>query len=224
MSPQISSPQQPLDLAITPRPSLRNFVSGRNGELLACLSRLPNAGSRTLLLWGEAGVGKSHLLAALIQRNWPWPATFCAHEMLKDGFGQALPCTLAVDDVDRLDASGQRALFNLVNRVQEEGGLLIVAAPVPPAQLVLREDLATRLGAGLVYRVHPLNDQDKRQALQSVAHERGFSLPETALDYLLNRCPRDLPWLMQALERIDIDSLAAKRPVTLSLIRSLLQI
>ena len=54
----------------TPRPpTLDSYVVGRNQELAALLHRIAaNVGEssdRLLLLWGEAGAGKSHLLRAL---------------------------------------------------------------------------------------------------------------------------------------------------------------
>lgn len=220
----ICTTQLPLDLMESPPPSLDNFVPGRNAEVLDVLRRLTDSGIRLLLVWGEAGVGKTHLLKALVSADWNIPAAYCTQDQLGDGFSLTLPAVLAVDDVDRLDAGGQSALFNLVNRIHEEGGTLIAAASRPPGQLALRADLATRLGSGLVYRIQPLADADKRKALQSVARARGFVLPDAALDYLLNRCPRDLPWLMQALARIDRDSLSAQRQVTLPLIRALFRI
>jgi len=55
-----------LDIAPDWKPTLDNFVAGRNTELLAAL-REALAGNRDgcFYLWGEAGSGKSHLLQAV---------------------------------------------------------------------------------------------------------------------------------------------------------------
>ena len=57
-----------LDIAPENRPTLDNFVAGRNLELLSAL-RHALAGSsseRSFFVWGEAGSGKSHLLQACV--------------------------------------------------------------------------------------------------------------------------------------------------------------
>ena len=40
-------------------------------------------------------------------------------------------------------------------------GSLLLSATVPPAQLVLREDLRTRMGLCAVYQIQPLSDEEK---------------------------------------------------------------
>jgi DnaA family protein len=88
----------------------------------------------------------------------------------------------------------------------------------------VRPDLATRLGWGLVYQVQGLNDMEKAQALQEHARARGFILPQEVLDYLLRHWRRDLPSLMAVLEALDRITLEQQRPVTVPLLRQLLQI
>ena len=75
-------------------------------------------------------------------------------ESIDAGNGNAC---IAVDDVDHLDMVGQLALFDLFNRVRTGRGVLVTAGDRPPVDLPLREDLRTRLGAGAVLRLEPLN-------------------------------------------------------------------
>jgi DnaA family protein len=83
--------------------------------------------------------------------------------------------------------------------------------------------LATRLSWGLVYQLQPLSDEEKAQALKTHAEERGMKLPEEVLEYCLRHLRRDLPTLMATLDALDKWSLTAKRPVTLPLLRQMLQ-
>ncbi len=94
---------------------------------------------------------------------------------------------------------------------------------MPPLQLALREDLRTRLGSGQIHRLRPLSDEEKRAALAAQARERGMSLAPEALDYLLARAPRDMRSLAAILAALDRYSLEQKRPLTLPLLRSVLQ-
>ena len=58
--------QLALDLVQPLRPSLDNFVVGRNAEAVAALRALVDGGGeRFVLLWGAEGSGRSHLLRAV---------------------------------------------------------------------------------------------------------------------------------------------------------------
>ena len=197
-----------LDIQPVPAPTLENFVPGRNTEALHSLylAATGRAEVRFVYLWGMEGSGKSHLLQA------------CRELALQHD----VTLTIA-DDVQRLDDEAQIALFNTYNRQRESGGALIVAGEAAPMQMGLRDDLATRLSWGLVYQLQPLSDEEKAQALQAHADARGMRLPEEVRDYCLRHLRRDLRTLMATLDALDEWSLTAKRPVTLPLLRQMLQ-
>jgi DnaA family protein len=212
--------QLPLALTPAPDPTLDSFVPGSNVELLERL-RSAAAGAPdepVIFLWGDPGCGRTHLLRGIAAAA-PGAAYLAAQA---DFLAAADKRVVAVDDVERLDESRQIALFGMLNRARETRGVVVAAGPVPPAQLALREDLKTRLGWGLVYRVHPLSDEDKAKHLRAEAGRRGLRLPDEVVSYLLARAPRDLHSLMGVLDRLDRQSLARQRPVTVPLLRELL--
>lgn len=219
--------QLTLEFASPPRPTLDNFISGRNAELLQNLRHLVARSAREhcFYMWGRPGSGRSHLLRGTVAELHRAGATAgyfaCTGGMQLAAGLERLDC-VALDDVDRLDDSGQVAVFDLYNALQERGGVLLASAAVPPAQLTLREDLATRLAWGLVYEVHALTDENKAQALVERAASRGFRLAPEVSDYLLTRARRDLPTLLATLDALDRYSLETRRPVTVPLARELL--
>ncbi|MGB4466832.1 MAG: DnaA regulatory inactivator Hda [Azovibrio sp.] len=210
-----------LDLIPAAPPSLDNFVPGGNGETLAALS-LWRAGANpesSFLLWGEPGSGKSHLLLAsgFVYRDArQTPDLADLPELLET------PETLAVDHVEALSEAGQIALFNAFNRIRASGGRLLTAASQAAAHLTLREDLRTRLGYGLIYRLQPLSDPEKIAALSNQARERAMKFPPEAMDHLLRHAPRDMRSLSALVEALDRYSLEHKRPITLPLLREVL--
>ena len=127
-----------------------------------------------------------------------------------------------VDDVDQLSGDAQRKLFNVYNKQRDDGGILIAAGATPASQLPLRKDLVTRLGWGLVYKLHTLSDEEKKAAMAEYARARGFSLSDDIIAYLLARQARDLPGLLALLEALDRYSLEYKRAITIPLVRELL--
>ena len=190
-----------LDIKPISAPSLDNFVAGRNAEALASLYDATQNKTHFVYLWGEKGCGKSHLLSA------------CKAYGIR-----------VVDDVHLLDNGAQIALFNTYNQLKENSEILIAAGLHAPSQMGLRDDLATRLAWGLVYQLHPLNDAEKAQALKNHAKERGIKLPDEVIDYCLRYLRRDLPTLMATLDALDEWSLTAHKPVTVPMLRKLLQL
>ena len=208
-----------LDLLPEAPPRLDNFIAGGNGEALTGLAAwlAPDNRESSLFLWGEAGAGKTHLLRA---------CTACFSDAATDPELTRLDenqLLHAVDNVELLNEAGQIGLFNLFNRLRAAGGRLLTAASRPPLQLALREDLRTRLGSGMIYRLHALTDEEKIEALKSQAEERGLHLSTEALDYLLARAPRDMRSLSALLAALDRYSLEHKRPITFPLLREVLQ-
>jgi len=192
-----------LDIKPTALPTLLNFMAGRNDEALTSLNAVANntAQLKFIYLWGEAGSGKSHLLSAC----------------------EAIGIRV-VDDVHLLNNHAQIDLFNTYNQLKESGSALITAGLHAPTQMGLRDDLATRLAWGLVYQLHPLNDAEKALALQNHATERGIRLPTEVIEYCLRYLRRDLSTLMATLDALDEWSLTTKKPVTVPLLRQLLQL
>lgn len=220
------SAQLTLDLSAPPRPSLDNFVPGSNGEAVAALRRWAAAAGedRVIYLWGAPGAGKTHLLQAAVEAasgrgharyRWSQAAPFDALEPSLQ--------FLAVDDVDGFDDHGQAELFSLLRLAMDGGVRVLAAGSAAPAALHLRADVRTRLGAGLVFNVRALTDDEKIAVLRQHACERGFELADEGALYLLRHNPRDLPRLLALLDAIDRYSLQHKRPVTLPLLREVTQ-
>jgi len=100
---------------------------------------------------------------------------------------------------------------------------LLVSGASAPAHLDLRDDLRTRLGWGLVYQVHALNDAEKAQALEQHGLARGFALPREVTQYLLRHGRRDLPALLGLLDALDERCLRLKRVPSVPLLKEVLQ-
>ena len=224
MMPNPALPKQfALDLSQPQQATLSNFLATGNQALLAHLQSLVSdwkqhhlsnslhaLNHRWLYWWGANGSGRTHLLGALNH----------AHLLT-----QTQAAIITVDDVDQLDERLSAALFRILNLVHGSHNLFIfMAGNSAPVDLQLREDLRTRLAWGLVFEVQPLNDDEKMQALQQAAAERGLNLSPEVLPWLLQRFYRDMPNLMALLDALDAYSLEMKRAVTLPLVRELLQI
>ena len=193
-----------LDIRPAAEPDFDNYIPGPNAEALARVRALATGALREAIvyLWGESGSGRTHLLHAAARAN---------------------PQLVVADDVEALDSGGAAAAFCRHQCGARRRGAGAGRRQLSPAGLALREDLRTRLAWGLVYQLRPLSDADKAEHLRATAARRGLRLSDEVVGYLLTRLPRDLPSLNGVLDALDRYSLAAKRPVTVPLVREALE-
>jgi DnaA family protein len=215
--------QIPLALAPDTARTFETFVAGANTMALEHLRGL-HASSAPVYLWGPSGSGKTHLLQALAQRVQQQGG-------LVGWFSAADPAPWALDEsralivfdgCEAFDADQQQAAFALFVDATARGIPIASAGRLPPVDLPLRDDLRTRLGWGHVLAIQPLSEAETRAALRREADRRGLFLSDDVMDYLLTRFARDLKHLMALLDRLDDYALAAKRAITVPLLKQML--
>ena len=216
-----------LDIGLASGPTLASFFAGTNEAALKHLQLWAGSPTRSPVptyLWGATGSGKTHLLKAVREALREQGAScgwMDASVLEPPEFNEAWSVVL-LDDVHLYTAVQQHAAFNwFVNAQTHQRGLL-AAGELPPADLKLREDLRTRLGWGHVFALLPLSEPERRAVLRQQADDRGVFLGDEVMDYMLTRFSRDLGSLTELLSLIDGYSLQTKRPITIALIKSMM--
>ncbi len=227
----MSTPQLPLPLRFPPSRRFESFQGADDAvRALEAFAAAPQGVA--LFLSGPAHSGKSHLLlacgaradAAGLRAVYLPLAALAGHlaAAIEDAERADLIC------IDALEAvAGRRedevALFDLHNRARAAGAGLLYAARATPAGLGLGlPDLRSRLAQCIQLGIGALDEAGRRALLRRHAAARGFQIEDIALDYLFARVGRDLPGLLDLLERIDRESLAAQRRITVPFLRGLL--
>lgn len=227
--------QLTLSLTAKEDANFANFYAGRNKDIIAAmLATVQGVGDKQIYLYGVQGQGLSHLLQAccyaasqshissvyLPMKN----MVNLSSEML-DGL-EALS-VLCIDDIEAIAGRSdwEEAIFHLYNRVNANGGRIIVAAHDSPKALAIQlPDLISRLAWGVVYQLHPLNDDEKLIVLNMCAARRGIYLSEDVGKYILTHCPRQMNTLFSVLDVLDKASLAAQRRLTIPFVKEVLQL
>jgi DnaA family protein len=225
--------QLPLNIRLRDDASFATFYPGENSIAIFSLQAMARGeGEQQLMVWGGQGTGKTHLLQAAchLAGECGRSALYLPLRELRVYGAEVLEGTeqidmICLDDVDEVagDEAWEFALFHFINRQRQSGGALVMTATENPRHLPIGlPDLESRLQWGPVFQLKDLDDEAKIQALRLRAQRRGLDLPDEVGQYLLRQYPRDLGYLMDMLEELDLASLTAKRRLTIPFIRSVL--
>lgn len=227
----MTTPQLPLGLRFPAHQRFEQYVAGENAAAVAALeSSLADSSAPWVFLAGGEGAGKTHLLIAACQVDPSRRAQYLPLAALGGAAEQALEALedfdlVCIDDVQAI--AGHRgaeiALFDVFNRARAQHATLAFAARQLPGHLPLvLPDLASRLASCSRFALKPLGDAERRDVLKARALQRGFELDDAVLDFLFRRYPRDLGALLELLERLDRESLAHQRRVTVPFLRRIM--
>lgn len=226
--------QLPLAIEFPETATFDSYQVGSNVLLLDLLRKSTiGSGELQLYIWAESSLGKTHLLQSACRA-----ASVCGRQscylplaLMRQHGPQILQGLetldlIAIDDLDQIISSldWQKALFVLINACRAASVPLLFAAQRNVAELSLDlADLASRLSWGPVFEIKELKDADKKKVLQARAKRRSLELNNEAVNYLLDRYPRDMRQLCDMLELLDKASLSAQRRLTVPFIKTVLE-
>ena len=201
------SRQLALPFAHQPHYRVRDFLPAASNE--AALAWLDPGvvwpGGR-LALWGEAGVGKTHLLTIWAER--------AGADLIPIANLRGLPPRplrpVALDDADA--CADEPALLHLLNAAAEAGFPLLLAARAAPARWpVALPDLRSRLRAMTAVELGAPEEALLDALLARLLADRQLGVPAPLQSWLRRRLPRSPAALREAVCRIDRAGLAQGR-------------
>ena len=228
----MSVPQLPLALRYPPDQRLENFIAAPQGTVAQLTGIATQPGADWLYVVGPAGTGKTHLSLALCAatdqagRRAAYLPLVAASGRLREAL-DALEGNdvLALDGLEAIagNREDEVALFDFHNRARSAGlNVLYSASEIPDALGLCLPDLRSRLSQCARLVLPTMEDATRAAVLRDRAQRRGLVLEEAAIDWLLTRTDRDLSRLLLLLDRLDRESLAAQRRITVPFLKQVL--
>lgn len=181
--------------------SIENFVIGDNFEVISVIKKFTtDKNLQFFYLWGVQGSGKSHLSSVVKKNN-----------------------ILVIEDIESMNDIEQIQAFSIFNNCKENGKKLFITGSNSPNNMGLRSDLASRLSWGIVYQIKALSDNEKKLALLNHSKQKGMSSNVKVIEYCMKNLKRDLHYLIATLDALDNWSLKTKKPMTIPLLKKLLE-
>jgi len=203
------------------------FVTGSSNRFphsaAVAVAEAPARAYNPLFIWGESGLGKTHLLHAVghyAQRLFPGiQVRYVSTEEFTNDFINSLRDdrkvafqrryrdidVLLVDDIQFLEGKEgtQEEFFHTFNTLHNANKQIVVSSDRPPKQLVTLEDrLRTRFEWGLITDVQPPELETRIAILRKKAQMDGLNVPDEVLEFIASRIERNIRELEGALIRV----------------------
>jgi len=236
------------EVNLHPDYTFESFVVGPSNRLAhascVAVSNSPGNTYNPLFLYGNSGLGKTHLLHAICHetrmRFENSVIQFLSCEDFVNRFIRAIEAgnlagfqsqfrtvdTLVIDDVQflREREQSQEEFFHTFNALHNNSKQIILSADCPPGKIPsLEQRLISRFNWGLVARVDPPSYETRVAIVQKKANLRGLTISDEVSEYIARKVHANIRELEGALTTLYAVATTAALPITLELAKEALE-
>ncbi len=239
---QNSTPAEATAVNLNRRYTFDTFVIGASNRFAhaatLAIAEAPARAYNPLFIWGESGLGKTHLLHAAgnyAQRLFPgMRVKYVSTEEFTNDFINSLRDdrkasfkrsyrdidVLLVDDIQFIEGKEgiQEEFFHTFNTLHNANKQIVISSDRPPKQLATLEDrLRTRFEWGLITDVQPPELETRIAILRKKAQMDRLDVPDEVLELIASSIERNIRELEGALIRVTAFASLNKTPIDKSL-------
>ncbi len=227
---------------LNPRYTFDNFVIGSSNRFAhaaaVAAAETPGMAYNPLLIYGDSGLGKTHLLHAIghyaRQMFAGAQVRYVSSEEFTNDFINSIRDdkshsfqrryrnvdVLLIDDIQFLERKiqTQEEFFHTFNTLHNANKQIVITSDRPPKQLVALEDrLRNRFEWGLITDVQPPDLETRIAILRKKAAVEAREVPAEVLEYIASKISTNIRELEGALIRVSAFASLNRSPVDLAL-------
>lgn len=240
--PRTSNTDATTDSSLNRRYTFDTFIIGASNRFAhaaaLAIAEAPARAYNPLFIWGESGLGKTHLLHAAgnyAQRLFPgMRVKYVSTEEFTNDFINSLRDdrrvafkrsyrdidVLLVDDIQFIEGKEgiQEEFFHTFNTLHNANKQIVISSDRPPKQLATLEDrLRTRFEWGLITDVQPPELETRIAILRKKAQMERLDVPDDVLELIASSIERNIRELEGALIRVTAFASLNKTPINSAL-------
>ncbi len=236
-----------IDSQLNPNMTMETFVEGECNQLarsagLAAAQKPGGTSFNPLMIYGEVGLGKTHLIQAIgneVQSNYSDKTIlYVSSEKFTNQFIEAikdntvnqflnfyqLVDVLIIDDVQFFSKKEktQEIFFHIFNQLHQKGKQLILSSDRAPRDIeYMEERLLSRFKWGLTADLTEPDYETRLAILEQKMHNDGVELPQEVIEYMAYNIKSSIRELEGAMISILAHASFSKREVGLSLAKEI---
>ena len=247
-APTIMATESELESRLNPRYNFDSFVIGGSNRFAhaaaVAVAEAPAKAYNPLFIYGESGLGKTHLLHAIghyAQSLYPTiRVRYVSSEEFTNDFinsiannrGAAFQSRyrnidiLLIDDIQFLQgkAETQEAFFHTFNTLHDHNKQVVITSDVQPKHLTGFEDrMRTRFEWGLITDVQTPDLETRIAILRKKAEREKLSVPDDIMEFIATKVTSNIRELEGTLIRVTAFANLNKQPVDLPLVQTVLK-
>ena len=240
--------RRPTDSRLNPKYSFDNFVIGGSNRFAhaaaVAVAEAPAKAYNPLFVYGESGLGKTHLLHAIghyAQSLYPGiRVRYVSSEEFTNDFINSIANNrssafqsryreidiLLIDDIQFLQGkdSTQEAFFHTFNTLHDHNKQVVITSDLPPKHLTGFEDrMRSRFEWGLITDVQAPDLETRIAILRKKAQNDKLQVPDDILEFIASKVSSNIRELEGTLIRVTAFASLNRQQVDLGLVQTVLK-
>ncbi len=224
-----------------------SFVAGAGSKFVYAAAKSvaenPGEAFNPLFIYGESGLGKTHLLHAIAnyisKQNPDMRVLYTTSENLLNDLVDAIAQkntpkfryhyrnvdVLMIDDVQFLKGRDrlQEEFFHIFNELSVQNKQIVLTSDRPPKEIAtLEERLRTRFAGGMIVDIQPPDAETKIAILKRKAFDKKCPVSDEVLEFLAKDSGHDVRTLEGRLTKVIFASRLHEEPITVELAKKAL--
>ncbi len=227
--------------------TFENFIVGSSNNFAhsACIAVAKNTACEynPLFIYGNSGLGKTHLLNAiineLVKNNPQISIIYTKGEQFMTQMIESISHgsqsefrhkyrkadVLLIDDIQFIAGkeSTQEEFFHTFNELYENNKQIILTSDRPPKEIkTLENRLKTRFESGLIADVQPPDFELRIAILKNKSKKMNVKIPDDVLTFIAENLKQNIRQLEGAIKRLCAHSFLSGKPITLDMAKECL--